>query len=151
MDGNRFASRHSATFGIVILFVVMLMCLNSCSERLTAPPERTIDLYYKGYREGDRSLISSTMLGGGDVGGLGLGLKEECEIVEKRLVLESKIGSKTGDVQTVTHTTVYRPQGPLVMITTFILRKVGEEWKIAGLYSEGTGGGGRRSFLRRKR
>jgi hypothetical protein len=111
-----------------------------------APPERTIELYYKGYREGDRSLISSTMLGGGDVGDLGLGLKKDYEIVEKRLVLDSKIGSETGDVQIVTHTTVYWPKGPLFMITTFILRKVGEEWKIAGLYSQSPGGGDGEAF-----
>ena len=77
MDRNRFISLHSATFGIATFVVVMLMCLTSCSERVTAPPERTIEMYYMGYREGDKSLISSTMLGGGDVGDLGLGLKKE--------------------------------------------------------------------------
>jgi hypothetical protein len=96
-------------------------------------PEKTVEVYYRGYETRDKALIAATMLHG-DAGRLensGLGGRTRYRIMEKRLILESRLPKRRGDLQVVVHADwVWGHEQAVRMITTFHIRRIGREWKI---------------------
>jgi len=131
--------RIDVRIGAVALLVIAVLARIVGADGTTidlSTPEATIATYYRGYNLGDRNIIAATFLKPGAISSTGLGVATQYRIVSKKIIVHSPV-AQPGDLEIETVGEDKWPDGRVYgFITSFFLRQVGGEWKIAGYASE---------------
>jgi hypothetical protein len=95
-------------------------------------PEQTVRTYYRGYKQGDRTIIAQTFLNKKpeEISKTGLGFDVEYTIERIHNIMYSRSSGTEGDIEIITHANWSGAQGTDEMRTSFLLRKSKEGWKI---------------------
>jgi hypothetical protein len=121
-----------------ILWILVSILLAGASPKADfSTPEKTIESYYLGYKLSDRILISRAFLNtkAQEVENVGLGVDQVYTIEKKLLVLYSRLFGREGDIEIEVRAVWRWPQGSEEMKTQFLLRQIGDEWKIVEYHS----------------